>query len=98
MRSGKMGSRYRAAVDATLYGTDLPYGYTLTIWGAAAVTKALRGSATVWQAILFVTAASTGYGLLRISSQRASDTRKITLSETTPLNSYGNPAARRDRR
>ena len=78
-----MIARYRAALDATLYGTALPYGYTLSVWGGGAAAMHRQGTPTVWEAFLFVIAASVGYGILRLLSHRASRRRDTSLYDTT---------------
>ena len=73
---------YRRALDATLYGTDLPYGYTLVIWGSGAALIELRGKPTIWLILTFVFSGAAAYGLLRVFTQGAAEQREKTLSDT----------------
>lgn len=40
---------------------DLPYGYTLSVWSAGALSLYRYGIPTPWQIILFVSGATLGY-------------------------------------
>ena len=59
------GAAYVRALSAALRGAALPYGYTLTVWGAGQALIHLHGTPNVGQMALFVGGAVTAYGLLK---------------------------------
>jgi hypothetical protein len=55
--------RYRAHLKATVASSAAPYGYTLTIWTAGAVTTHQDGVPTAWEALLLLTGAVLGFAV-----------------------------------
>lgn len=64
-------SAYARAIEATLHGAALPYGYTLTFWGSGEALAQLRGKPSLWDIGLFVAGAALAYALLRWSTRGA---------------------------
>jgi hypothetical protein len=56
-------SGYRAHLQSAVAASAAPYGYTLTIWTAGAVTTHADGIPTAWEALLFLLGAVIGFGV-----------------------------------
>ncbi len=74
-------SRWRHALEGTLAGTTVPYGYTVTIWVCGAYLIRRQGIGApgigVAEAIAFVTGALLGFAVLAALSGRL-------IAETSP--------------
>jgi hypothetical protein len=68
------GRAYLRALSSALRGTALPYGYTLSVWGAGAALISLQGTPGVGNVFMFIGGAMTGYGALKwIAGERPSE-------------------------
>ena len=54
---------YRAHLKTTVASSAAPYGYTLTIWTAGAVTTHEHGVPSAWEALLLMIGAVLGFAL-----------------------------------
>jgi hypothetical protein len=61
---------YAGALEASLRGVALPYGYTLTIWATGEIVTHSRGKPSAWEVALFVAGAALAFGCLRWSTRR----------------------------
>jgi len=70
------GRAYLRALSSALRGAALPYGFTLSVWGAGAAVISLRGTPGVGHVFMFIGGAMTGYGALKwIAGERQSDVK-----------------------
>ncbi|GHE59651.1 hypothetical protein GCM10014715_11220 [Streptomyces spiralis] len=56
-----LGPGYRRQLQAVVSGSATPYGYTLTLWTATAVTSAARGSPRAVDAVVLLIGATLSF-------------------------------------
>ena len=61
---------YRAHLKTTVAFSAAPYGYTLTIWTAGAVTTHEHGVPSAWEVLLLMIGAVLGFALAAAMAQR----------------------------
>jgi hypothetical protein len=55
-------SSYLQAIQTTLHGAGLPYGYAITVWSTGAVLTGEHGMASLVDIYLFIAGAVAAYG------------------------------------
>lgn len=60
-------SAYIRALETSIQGAGLPYGYALTIWSTGSALVGARGTPSVANILLFTVGAGVAYGGLRLA-------------------------------
>lgn len=64
--AGMLESTYFRALETSIQGAGLPYGYAITVWTTGAALNGQRGMPSVASIFLFAAGAAAGYGGLRL--------------------------------
>lgn len=61
-----LGSAYLRALETSIQGAGLPYGYAITVWATGSLLAGERGMPSVASTFLFAAGAAAAYGGLRL--------------------------------
>ena len=70
-------SAYFKALQTSLHGAALPYGYAITVWSSGTALIGEHGSPTSAEIFLFVAGATSAYGgLMLVTGENAGEAKK----------------------
>lgn len=61
-------SPFLRAIETSVQGAGLPYGYAITVWSTGSVLVGEHGKASVLATFLFVAGAIVAYGALKVAT------------------------------
>jgi hypothetical protein len=81
--------RYREQLDRTVGSAAVPYGYTLSIWGAGGVAIHAFGPPSPLEALLYVTGGAVGYFICGVLAQGTVRVRLHTPAPPAVMAGWG---------
>lgn len=77
-----LDSPYLRALETTVHGVGLPYGYAVTVWSTGAAVSGRHGMPSAGRIFLFAAGAVIAYGALRLLTWNTRDEAERPLTRS----------------